>query len=210
MKFCAIDIETTGLDMENNDIIQFAAVLDDLRNPKPLEELPTFTAYFLRNTYRGEAYALAMHTEIFKTICDYRFGKADNQYGQHEVRFLVVEDLMYALGNWFGKNGVKEERGKYKINIAGKNPGAFDITWLRHHIPKDNWGQVVFRHRVTDPASHFLDPQVDDVPPDLALCMKRAGFPDEEVKHTALEDAMMVVKLLRKVFVRPSALPSPK
>ena len=44
MLYCSIDIETTGLDPETCDIIQFAAVLDNLADPQPLENVSRRTA----------------------------------------------------------------------------------------------------------------------------------------------------------------------
>ena len=54
MRYVSIDLETTGLDAINNDIIEFGAVLDDLADMKPLEELPRFHAYICKEEYRGQ------------------------------------------------------------------------------------------------------------------------------------------------------------
>ena len=37
MLYCSIDIETTGLNPKTCDIVQFAAVLDNLADPQPLD-----------------------------------------------------------------------------------------------------------------------------------------------------------------------------
>jgi DNA polymerase III alpha subunit (gram-positive type) len=55
MLYCSLDIETTGLNPKTCDIIQFAAVLDDLSNPQPLEKLPRFNTFFTKSTYQGYA-----------------------------------------------------------------------------------------------------------------------------------------------------------
>jgi len=45
----------------------------------------------------------------------------------------------------------------------------------------------------------------DEVPPSLNLCLERAGF-ESEVQHTALEDALDVVKVVRAGMDRVSQL----
>ena len=42
MKYISIDIETTGLDPENCQILSIGAVIEDTLNQLPFEELPTF------------------------------------------------------------------------------------------------------------------------------------------------------------------------
>jgi len=69
----------------------------------------------------------------------------------------------------------------------------FDLPFLKKKI-KD-WDKITFLHRVLDPAILYYQPG-DKVLPDSKLCMERAGY-GGEVAHTTLEDALMVVKLLR-------------
>jgi len=54
MKYVSIDIEATGLDHTYCQMIEFGAVLDDLRHQRPLDELPQFHCYVLRDKYVGE------------------------------------------------------------------------------------------------------------------------------------------------------------
>lgn len=196
MRYCSIDIETCGLDRTKHDIIQFAAVLEDTKKPLPLAKLPMFVAYIDQDAYRGDAYALAMHANIFKRIADFRSGKDKPSSLEH---FCPLYDLMTAFGNFLGRNDwpFEEKDQKYKVTVAGKNAGNFDIPFLEQHIPKQFWGYVRFRHRDIDPMMLYLDWDQDEIPPDSKLCMERAGVPGD-VAHTALADALTVIKLLRK------------
>lgn len=189
MKYISLDIETTGLNPKIHDIIEFAAVMDNLRDQKPVEELPRFHAYIKKDNYIGEPYALSMHAEIFSKIANP--GKEDN--------VIHISALPYALQNWLGRNNYPYDEGKkkYLVNVAGKNAAGFDLPFLAEKV-KD-WAEVQFRHRVLDPAVLYFDPNIEDCLPDSQTCMRRAGIVGN-VKHTALEDSLMVVNLIRMAY----------
>lgn len=189
MKYVSIDIETTGLDPETCNTIEFAAVIDDLQDQKPLEKLPKFQTYVSHKVYTGEAYALGMHGELFKKLASYKKNP--------DIRICYPEKLFQAFYTFLTNNGFRPENphvNRVSINPAGKNFAAFDKRFL-DKLPNEF---VTFRHRSLDPAILYMDPY-DDKMPDMAECLKRAGMSDE-VSHNALDDAMVVVKLLRKRF----------
>lgn len=192
MIYVSLDIETCGLNPETCDIVQFAAVLDNLENPLPLDKLPTFQCYITQPTYTGEPYALGMHPAIFKKIADANQKRVEeNEFGE---RFMTISALPFAFKNFLTRNGVQENNwGGVKITVAGKNAAMFDLPFLKNKI-KD-WAGVTFLHRVLDPAILYYMPG-DKTLPDMKLCMERAGMAGE-VAHTALEDSMVVVKLIR-------------
>ena len=68
MKYVSIDIETTGLDPNVNDIVELGAVIDDLSKHEPLESLPTFHCYVVKDTYATDAYCAFLHQAIFDRI----------------------------------------------------------------------------------------------------------------------------------------------
>jgi DNA polymerase III epsilon subunit-like protein len=195
MKFASIDIETTGLSPENSDILQFAVVLDDLKNPRPLEELPRFQAIFMQDSYNGNPFALSMHSEIFKKI-DMAKKKNLEYCPDQDIHFMPIDHLPIALTAFFLKNDYhrNDKNGNIYINPAGKNLSSFDIPFLKSKI-KD-WGSIYFLNRSIDPAILYFDLENDNSLPDMKKCMERAGILGE-VTHNALEDAFVVVKLLR-------------
>lgn len=169
-------------------------MIDDLSNPKPLDELPKFQTHFTQATYRGEPYALGMHPQIFKKIAYAQRSKIEeNEFGD---RFMNILDLPYALKNFLTQNNVPQDpkTGRIKITVAGKNVSTFDLPFLNKKL-KNKWGDIRILHRVMDPAILYYQPG-DATLPDAATCMERAGIAGE-VAHTALEDALMVVKLIR-------------
>jgi len=184
MKYVSIDIESTGLNHETCDILEFAAVLDDTQVGGPLTDLPTFHCYFLSDVYHGEPYALSMHPTIFRRIAD------------REPPYTYVRPMKFGFmfKKFLMENGYPEESGLVYINIAGKNPGSLDIPFLRMKTDIDK--HVRIRHKVLDPAILFFRDE-DDQLPGLGECKARAEMVDIEVKHDALSDAMDVVELLR-------------
>ena len=190
MKYVSIDIETTGLNPETCQILELAAVVDDLRTQKPLDQLPKFQTLVRHPFYQGEPYALAMHPAIFKKLA----AAPPNLDHPSGDGIIDVEGVMAKFFNFLtGPGGYNPGD---TIVPAGKNFAAFDKNFI-DKLP-DRY-RIRFRHRTLDPGMLFIRLGEDLEPPDSKKCMERAGLAGE-VAHTALEDALMVVKLLRIGF----------
>jgi DNA polymerase III epsilon subunit-like protein len=178
MKYVSIDIETTGLNPETCQVIEFGAVIEDTNTNTPLNELPSFHRYVQHDSYCGEAYALSMHQKIFERIAK----KPDG------FNYCKPNHLLTQFDNWLEDNKVVG-----KINVAGKNFAAFDLQFLK----KLNWfDQLSLSHRFIDPAMLYVDFRHDGGVPNLQTCLDRAGI-SETVAHTAVEDALSVINLIR-------------
>lgn len=188
MKYVSIDIETTGLNSATCQIIEFAAVVDNLRDQKPIEKLPRFQTYVHHPFYQGEPYALGMHTKIFEKLAKF----PDDDIIEADALFAAFWNFLTGQGEW---------KPTKKVVVAGKNFANFDLKFLEK-LPNKF---VKFHHRVLDPMMLFVNPMLDEEPPSSQTCLDRADL-DHEVAHTALEDALMVVKLLRNGFSRRPAL----
>lgn len=187
MKYVSIDLECTGLDENSCQIIEIGAVIDDSLHPEvPIESLPTFHCYVTHHLYRGEPYALAMHHEILSKL-------------HHRLdgwRFVSHKDVASALQEWLGKHF------NDKVTVAGKNFMSYDMLFL-NKLP--NFRKTQFNHRHIDVGCRFWRPKTDEKIPNLKECMERAGI-GGEVAHTALEDALVVIKLLRYENINMSTL----
>ncbi len=178
MKYVSIDLETTGLDPENCQIIEFSAIIDD--GESALANLPKFHCYVVANEYRGDPYALSMHSTIFRRISDRPI----------EFRFICQTDLAVCFKNFLLNSGLTSH-----ITVAGKNFASFDWRFLRRMPAWDT--TIKIRHRVIDPGNLYWNPVLDgERLPNLKTCLKRAGF-EHDVAHTAFEDALDVVLLVR-------------
>lgn len=182
MKYCSLDIETTGLDPKTCDILEIGAYIEDTNLFFPREKLPSFHCYIWKENYRGEAYALQMNHNIFKKILDLRTIKSN---------LIVLPEFVGFYFRLFLTSYLKDETP----TIAGKNVMGFDIPFLKE-LP--GW-DIKFRHRAIDPAILYFDPSIDDVLPDTSICKKRAGL-SEVVSHEALDDAWDVIQLIRYKF----------
>lgn len=204
MKYVSIDIETTGLDPLQDNILQLAAVIEDTKINLPLEQLPRFNMFLWRPRFSGSAFALDLNKWIFKILSDY--GESQKypygpQYSVSPNPFLtdVIAPYWMApslLFDWLKINGIAPvgESKKTTLNVAGKNFGTFDKLFLEQ---LEDWNKKFkIRQRIIDPAILFVDWDADDALPGLDQCKKRAGV-SGEVTHDAVEDALDVIKIIR-------------
>ena len=224
MKYISIDIETTGLDPENCQVLSIGAVIEDTENIMPLEDLPTFHGVILSNRIEGEPYAINMNKDLIQKIVYYQTAQDQDEKNDlvqmTGMKFYEKEEIVEAFYYWLAENGfvefddidsggyVKMENGKMlpmitnktkpvNITAAGKNFGTFDLKFLER-LPR--WKQLVkVRQRILDPSILYINWREDESLPSLGLCKKRANLP-EEVAHDAVEDAKDVILLLRKEY----------
>ena len=179
--YVSIDIETTGLNPENCQILEIGAVIDD--GTTPIEKCPTFHCYVDHGLILGEPFAVSMHATILRRIATHEGGYTYLQPWEVATRFC----------DFLKEHGLDPENEK--IIAAGKNFASFDARFLSKLT---NWDKhVKTHHRILDPAALYWQPEIDGAQlPDTQTCMERADIPGE-VAHTAVEDAQVVVRLIR-------------
>ena len=201
MRYVSIDIETTGLDPDKCQIIELAAVIDDLVTP--FEELPKFR-YLVKEAaeplYRGEPYALSMHAALFREIAT-RSAVPFDPYRSYLINEDILESearLTGCLRNWLKEYGVTPDL----FLAAGKNFAGFDARFMRRLPQADLF---TWEHRVLDPGPLYMLP-TDTIVPSTNTCIERAKMQGMEIHnipgdpHTALYDALMVCALIRNHF----------
>jgi DNA polymerase III epsilon subunit-like protein len=190
--YVSIDIETLGLNPKKSDIIEFGAVIDDLKSP--IQDLPRYHCYITKEYYRGEPYAMAMHSKALSHISSKtpKYSYVPGEYLDENFSAWLIQQGIEHKSMYCNKTGEKLDVAK--ITVAGKNFSGFDLRFLRR-LP--NWGRTVtLRHRVIDPAVLYFDPLNMEAPPSLDDCLKMAGV-NKEVSHTAIDDALDVIRCLR-------------
>lgn len=192
MKYVSIDIETTGLDCNENQMIEFGAVIEDTENVLPIKDLPRFRALLLHKCYNVSPFCLTFHDELYKELVenigkDYWVREAQNLSRSVVLGPGSHDSLAHEFLDFLVKNNMNG-----KIVVGGKNFNGFDKGFIQLIMPN-----VKFCHRTLDPSALFTRPE-DKLPPSLADCARRAGIEfKENGYHTAISDAIMVIELLR-------------
>jgi len=201
MKFLSLDIETTGLDRDLDQVIEFGAIIEDTNNQLSFEEIPKFHAIIKHKRYSGSAFAINMNQRIFKILADRVLIRNEEEKNQYDLKHNIcsVHELARDFYNWVYhelKTGVGYNES-IVATVAGKNYNGFDGQFLSR-IPE--WNDLFrFKHRVLDPATLYWNPALDTELPSLDECLKRAGI-DEFVSHNAVEDAWQVIRVLREMY----------
>lgn len=205
--YIALDLETTGVDVERVHILELGAVLDDGKSE--VEGLLTLNKLVKEKAYfYSEPYAMQMNAEILTAI-------AKTKYGVSLVH--VATDLLNMITNcgelayeWDRANNVT--RPSRAVSIAGKNVSTFDYPILLNSLQRiasanpedhqaihcaaslklDRSGAIVKR-RFIDIGSMYYDDF--GYVPDQGEIMKLIG--DTMVTHRALDDSLQVVRAIR-------------
>lgn len=224
MKYCSIDIETTGLDRDKHQVLSIGAIVEDTEFKLPYEQMPKFYGIILRHEITGSPRALTMNKDIIEMIGAYIEGTItvrDTMRQRYGNVFYNEEDIIPDFYRFLFRNGCgvpvdwtqkistmdlidgvhyPQVNGKTKpitINAAGKNFGTFDKPFLVQ-LP---WFQklITIRQRILDPAILCVNWETDEQLPNLTECKKRTGV-EGIVTHNALEDAWDVIQVLRKNY----------
>jgi oligoribonuclease (3'-5' exoribonuclease) len=207
--YACIDIETTGLNKENDQILELAVVLDDLSQDVAKEDLdeyvkqlPTFHCYIKHERIVGDPYAIAMHNRIFNFIAKEPITDIeqllDSDYSVYK-NYLVLDPstVHYELKEFLSTYGILSNSNK--IVAAGKNLASFDIPFLENTLPgfdpKKEGNLFKFHHRLIDIGNFYLE-KTDRVPPDLQTCLQRAGLTGI-VTHRAVDDATDCIRAMK-------------
>lgn len=214
MKYVAIHLQTGGIDSEHNSLLELGAIVEDTNNLLSFEETPKFRALIEHEFYRGEPYALHFNAELFRQLSLPEAQRTQQviHYDNLAVRFFewltehVKTKVINNINNIFKgdldtKMIVNTEnvytRKKLLINVAGKNFGVFQQTFLKK-IPKFSQF-ITMHHRILDPGILFLDMHNDEFMPDTNECKKRANISNREGKlNNTLEECWDTIMLIRK------------
>lgn len=172
MNYFALDIETTGLNRVDDQILEVGLVYD---NGDSIESLPFLNIIIHHEIVRGHITALLMNNTLLKACYE----------------SVVRSDAVIPLVNdWI--NGLA--RGN-KATFAGKNLSSFDLPFLDNHAKRHGQGLYRYHRRVLDVGSMWVRASDTEVP-DLSTCLSRAGKVSP-VRHEALSDCYNIVLCVR-------------
>jgi DNA polymerase III epsilon subunit-like protein len=208
MVYISVDTETSGLDPENCQLLEFGAIIEDTSKKLPFDEIPKFKRLIFNEEIKGNPFALNMNSRIISVFADYQslHGKFVSGKASEEdmIKFISennitsIEKLATAFYSFLITNGFEDMKGKQiTISVAGKNFGMFDYGFIKL-VPgmKDLFK---FKSRVLDPAILCVDWENDKQLPSLDECKQRHSL-EGEVTHDAVEDAWDVIQVLRKFY----------
>lgn len=208
MKYVSLDIETGGL-THDLSLFEIGMVFDD--GVSPIEELrkARISVVPADRTVRISLDCIDMHRDLLDRIRRLEFPISDNYSCRQviddvlEVSVTLQTDAAPSVkGEVFYTTLVRllETRIPPTLLFAGKNVAGFDLPWLR----ATGWihPNLKIAHRTIDPAMLYTKWD-DDRPASLPECLKRAGM-EPTADHTALGDALDVVRLVRHALVGPA------
>ncbi len=164
MEFIALDIETTGLNLEKSQVLEIGAIhVKDGKEVSRFQRV-VYHAYF---TY-AESFAMKLNAGILGEM---------GAIGTVPLSTVISHFRSFLGDSRFGGTG--------KITIAGKNAGNFDIPILR----ANGFDMSMFSHRVLDVGSLWL-PDFGYIP-NLGEINEKLGRP--KVSHRAIGDCEDVV-----------------
>lgn len=183
--YVAIDLETTGLNENHCQVLEFGAVIDDWHTP--IDQLPRFHKYIRphdvingQSYICGQPYALALNAEIIRKLAN-----DDN------TESCTEEELGVYFAAWLAEHDIDP----LHVTASGKNFTGFDLQFLKQVVGFTK--HVHFEHRAIDPAVFYWRPDIDDQLPSTKTCLERAGL-SGRVAHTAIEDCISVMQLVRR------------
>lgn len=219
MRYISIDIETSGLDHQLNNILSMGAIIEDTEKKLPFDECPKFNCIVIQREICGSPRALTMNKDLLSILGDYIESDNDTKKKLIETsgyKFLEKEEVAKEFYWFLEENGlgygfdayaeVKDGKAHnmihggtkpITINVAGKNFGTFDKRFLQE-LP---WWQKLIktRQRILDPAILCVDWKNDEALPSLTQCKERTNI-EGHVTHNALDDAWDVIEILRKFY----------
>jgi DNA polymerase III epsilon subunit-like protein len=189
-----LDIETTGLNIENHQILEIAAiVVQEMPRKLPrLEEFPfpNFHCLVKHDTIVGDAYALQMNAKILAELA--------GAIPSSGIPVFTKQEVVDRLSTFLRNQLIGDQR---KYTVAGKNVASFDIPFLNKlnsqcpYEPHKRFAQF-FGHRMLDVGNQFWGPSIDGFEiPNFEACLSRANM-TASCLHRAFGDAYDVLRLL--------------
>jgi len=225
MIIISIDVETTGLDLEQCSLLEFSAIVEDTCNIKPLEELPSFSCYIdTGRLITGSAFALNMNKNILELLAkqeklngeelkDFRLKNSIlniEDVASSFYSFLQVHNVINPFsdekGSGLSKEWIDSNGHRHMVSVFTNKSKHIHLNILGknfgtfdrvfiENIPR--WKQMFrIRRRIADPSILLTDWKNDEALPNFQTCMERSGI-DGEVSHTAYDDAKDTLHMLR-------------
>jgi hypothetical protein len=112
MKFVVIDVETTGLNHLENEILSIGAVVEDTNEKPSFKDIPKFHAAILHREVKGSLFALNMNRDLIAKIVQYESAKSDAEKSYlsdvHGMKFLKKDNVVEEFFYWLYDAGISQ------------------------------------------------------------------------------------------------------
>ena len=122
MKYVSIDIETTGFDCEQNQILSIGAVIEDTKLKLSWDEIPKFNAIILHRQINGLPRSISINKEIIELLGEYIEGNDETRERLDKYsgyNFYKPEDVAQKFFDFLWVNGFDYEFSGGKARIDG-------------------------------------------------------------------------------------------
>lgn len=179
MNFVSCDVETTGTDSLQHDLLEVAMAVFNTSSEKD-EPFATWSCFVKKESRLWEDSTLMFHLNNNKLgyFLEQKDAIEPERIGAEMEKFLT--SLNMTLPEAFFVPGRRQWP-----NVLGKNFAGFDHVFLRR-LP--GWKQL-FDFRILD-LGNLICTQADKKLPNLKASLERCGIHDV-VPHTALDDAIL-------------------
>jgi len=175
--YLALDIETTGLDPDQNQILEIGAVFN---NPSErVIDCEAFAMLVNPGTIVGDPFALVMNIDLLQAIAD------------NDGAAVPTEAAIDFLMDWLVD--IRQTYGVDKFHLLGKNVGGFDLQFLKK---VRGWRNDFFHYRHLEVGSMYATPEGIDGQGELSENVAHA-YEIEGRQHSALYDARVSLALAR-------------
>lgn len=176
--YVSIDIETTGLDPDTDQILEVAAVIDD--RSRRVKDCPIFQTIVKHDRISGQPRALEMNADLIMAI--------SGGIGQ------TPQQMCHGLGVFLRQHLSEERQASGDRYIAlGKNFASFDWQFLTRVL---NFPEHFFSYRMLDVGSLYAE---EDGMKSLTALSEAVAedFEIDGAPHQALYDARVALALAR-------------
>lgn len=203
MRYVAIDIETTGLDRQRDQILQVAMVADQYPSAVDVLGCDYFEGLVWHDRLAGNSFALNMNAEIVETLAGIEWPEhmspAPRVTAFRGRTVSIYRGMGYLIRDavaWLRSlhNIGEGQELRHRITAAGKNAAGFDLPFLPEPL------REAFHHRVLDVGSLALGTMTPEQWGDLEYIPSLSDLRDAPATHDALEDARDVARIIRRVM----------
>jgi hypothetical protein len=143
MIYVSIDLETTGLETENHQVLSIGAVIEDTTKPEiAVEDLPTFHGIIAHNELAGSPFALNMNRDLIEKISVWQNTKAEARKEVEKMTgmsFFMENEIVEGLFQFFYRNGIGpeyKEPGDHLKGAVKRGEDGIMYPALTSNMPK--------------------------------------------------------------------------